>query len=100
MTYKYEKIEGQDKHYLVTADNNGKEIIFSVGVSADESEIDGLVKFHLSFINGNQEPVITYIQKRIAEYPPVSDQLDTLYHGGYEAWKTEIQAIKDKYPKE
>jgi hypothetical protein len=40
-----------------------------------------------------------YIAKRRAEYPPITEQLDTLYHGGYDAWKAEIQAIKDKYPK-
>lgn len=41
-----------------------------------------------------------YQRKRTAEYPAISDQLDTLYHGGYDAWKATIQAVKDKYPKE
>ena len=41
-----------------------------------------------------------YIEKRQAEYPPIGDQLDTLYHGGYDAWKATIKAVKDKYPKE
>lgn len=40
-----------------------------------------------------------YKAKRAAEYPSFADQFDTLYHGGYDAWKTQIQAIKDKYPK-
>ena len=40
-----------------------------------------------------------YIAKRAAEYPSITDQLDTLYHGGYDAWKAQIQAIKNKYPK-
>ena len=40
-----------------------------------------------------------YQRKRAAEYPPITEQLDTLYHGGYDAWKAEIQAIKQKYPK-
>jgi hypothetical protein len=38
-------------------------------------------------------------QKRANEYPSIQDQLDILYHGGYDAWKAVIQAIKDKYPK-
>lgn len=41
-----------------------------------------------------------YKYKRAAEYPSIVDQLDTLYHGGYDAWKATIQAVKDKYPKE
>lgn len=41
----------------------------------------------------------TYSEKRISEYPNIKDQLDTLYHGGYDAWKASIKAVKDKYPK-
>ena len=40
-----------------------------------------------------------YKSKRAAEYPSIPDQLDLLYHGGMDAWKTAIQAVKDKYPK-
>ena len=40
-----------------------------------------------------------YIEKRKAEYPSIVDQLDTLYHGGYDAWRATIQAVKNKYPK-
>ena len=36
---------------------------------------------------------------RQTEYPSISDQLDTLYHGGIDAWKAEIKTVKDKYPK-
>lgn len=41
-----------------------------------------------------------YQRKRAAEYPSFADQFDLLYHGGYDAWKAAIQAVKDKYPKE
>jgi hypothetical protein len=40
-----------------------------------------------------------YQRKRAAEYPSFADQFDTLYHGGYDAWKAQIDAIKLKYPK-
>lgn len=40
-----------------------------------------------------------YQRQRAAEYPSIADQLDTLYHGGYDAWKAQVQAVKDKYPK-
>jgi hypothetical protein len=40
-----------------------------------------------------------YQRLRSAEYPSFADQFDLLYHGGYDAWKAQIQAVKDKYPK-
>ena len=40
-----------------------------------------------------------YKTNRAAEYPSIADQLDTLYHGGYDAWKAQVKAVKDKYPK-
>jgi hypothetical protein len=42
---------------------------------------------------------LEYQRLRKEEYPSFADQFDTLYHGGYDAWRAEIQAIKDKYPK-
>ena len=43
--------------------------------------------------------VTTYTDARKAEYPPLEDQLDKIYHNGIDAWKADIKAIKDKYPK-
>ena len=43
--------------------------------------------------------VTTYTEARSAEYPPIVDQLDKIYHNGIDAWKADIKAIKDKYPK-
>ena len=43
--------------------------------------------------------VTTYTEARAAEYPPIEDQLDKIYHNGIDAWKADIKAIKDKYPK-
>tara|TARA_Y100000401_G_C8291175_1_gene208810 strand:+ start:589 stop:951 length:363 start_codon:yes stop_codon:yes gene_type:complete len=40
-----------------------------------------------------------YINQRQQNYPSITDQLDTMYHKGFDAWKAEIKAIKDKYPK-
>ena len=41
-----------------------------------------------------------YQRDRAAEYPAVVDQLDDIFHNGIDGWKTTIQAVKDKYPKE
>jgi len=40
-----------------------------------------------------------YAMFRKNEYPSISEQLDILYHNGFDAWKSEIKKIKDKYPK-
>ena len=40
-----------------------------------------------------------YQRNRKREYPLIEDQLDILFHKGYDAWKETIQAVKDKYPK-
>ena len=47
------------------------------------------------------QPVeLTYAQKRAAEYPPMTDQLDYIYHHGVDAWKQDMVApVKAKYPK-
>ena len=42
----------------------------------------------------------TYSELRAAAYPSFADQFDTIFHGGLDAWKAEIQYIKNKYPKE
>ena len=40
-----------------------------------------------------------YKNKRMLEYPPIEDQLDLMYHSGFDAWKAKIKETKDKYPK-
>ena len=47
-----------------------------------------------------QEEVNVYQEKRKLEYPSWEDQLDKIYHSGIDAWKADIKAIKDKYPKQ
>ena len=40
-----------------------------------------------------------YHRDRADAYPSWQDQLDNIYHNGIDAWKADIQAIKDKFPK-
>lgn len=42
-----------------------------------------------------------YARRRAAEYPPIGDQLDALFHAGLfpPEMAAQLQAIKDKYPK-
>ena len=40
-----------------------------------------------------------YKAQRAAAYPSFADQLDTLYHQGYDGWKATIEAVKTEFPK-
>ena len=40
-----------------------------------------------------------YQRDRASEYPSIQDQLDVLYHQGYDGWKASIDEVKNKYPK-
>ena len=63
-------------------------------VSLDQSKIDSA----RTTLN-TEYAALEYSRNRAAEYPPIEDQLDDIYHNGVAAWKTTIKAIKDKYPK-
>ena len=59
---------------------------------------DNIVEYDMAavqaYIDAN-----AYKELRAAEYPPITEQLDKIFHDGIEEWKKEIQAVKDKYPK-
>jgi len=40
-----------------------------------------------------------YQRQRATAYPSIADQLDTIYHEGIDAWKAQIAAVKQEYPK-
>ena len=40
-----------------------------------------------------------YQRQRASAYPSIADQLDTIYHGGIDAWKATITAVKQEFPK-
>ncbi len=45
------------------------------------------------------QPIEECQQNRAKAYPSFADQFDLLYHGGYDAWKAAIDAVKAQYPK-
>ena len=47
-----------------------------------------------------QDELNLYQKSRKLDYPPIEDQLDKIYHSGIDAWKVDIKAVKDKYPKQ
>jgi hypothetical protein len=40
-----------------------------------------------------------YQRDRASAYPSIEDQLDTLYHQGYDGWKAMVDEVKNQYPK-
>ena len=40
-----------------------------------------------------------YKYDRAQAYPSMADQLDLIYHSGIDAWKAQIAAVKQEYPK-
>ena len=56
------------------------------------------VEIDLELVNAWVDPEAYKAQRAVA-YPSIQDQLDTLYHGGYEAWKATITAVKEEFPK-
>jgi hypothetical protein len=65
-----------------------------VAYDADGNEVQYDKAAVQAYIDAN-----TYKDKRAAEYPSFADQFDTIFHEGIDAWKAQIQAVKDKYPK-
>lgn len=56
-------------------------------VEYDQAEID-------AYLAAN-----AYKAQRAAAYPSFADQFDLLYHGGLDAWKEAIDAVKTEFPK-
>lgn len=59
----------------------------------EEELNDEILRLQLAYDNRE------YQRLRANEYPSIVDQLDTLYHQGYDGWKELIEDIKLKYPK-
>ena len=57
------------------------------------------VEIDLVAVNAWVDPE-AYKQLRAAAYPSFADQFDTIFHEGIDAWKAQIQAVKDRFPKE
>lgn len=53
----------------------------------------------LGIVEGPDITTKSYAELRKEEYPPLEEQLDKIYHSTLTAWKADIKAIKDKYPK-
>ena len=73
--------------------------VVTVDDTAGAFDKDGnQVEIDMALVDAWQDPE-AYKYQRAAEYPSFADQFDTIFHEGLDAWKAQIQAVKDKYPK-
>ena len=98
MTFKYKLYKSDEKNYIIQMGR------MSIPVDPDNMEykkfVDDIYENGIGIVEGaNYVGVTTYTEARAAEYPPIVDQLDKIYHDGIDAWKADIKIIKDKYPK-
>ena len=97
MTFKY-KLYKSGNNYSIRMDN------MSIPVDSMNRHyqqfVDDIYINGIGIVEGaDYVGVTTYTEARAAEYPPIVDQLDKIYHEGIDAWKADIKVIKDKYPK-
>ena len=97
MTFKY-KLYKSGNNYSIRMDN------MSIPVDSMNRHyqqfVDDIYINGIGIVEGaDYVGVTTYTEARAAEYPPIVDQLDKIYHEGIDAWKADIKSIKDKYPK-
>jgi rhodanese-related sulfurtransferase len=84
-----------NKHDAIFATNSSVVTIRGdVAYDANENVVQYNETAVQAYMNAN-----AYKDKRANAYPSIADQLDLMYHGGYDAWKAAIQSVKEEFPK-
>ena len=100
MTIKYKIQTSQDGTDTIIKLDGGWSIPRASGNRHYQEFVEEIYTNGLGIVEGaDYVGVTTYTEARKAEYPPIEDQLDKIYHSGIDAWKADIKVIKDKYPK-
>ena len=102
MKYKILSSDGQDSAINQLSDSG--QLIKSIPISPENWDyrqfVEDVQTHGLGIVEGaDYVGVVSYTDARREEYPPLEEQLDKIYHSGVNAWKADIKAIKDKYPK-
>ena len=94
----YDELSDQ---YSILRNSDNTQFLKDSGDNIDYQQFIADVKEQgYSIVEGPTVGITTdYKKARSAEYPPMEDQLDKIYHSGVNAWKADIKVIKDKYPK-
>lgn len=74
---------------------SGDETIYIGGVPLTDEQLAQVTEK----ASQNELEYVSLQYQRDREYPTIEDQLDDLYHNGYDGWKDTITAIKIKHPK-
>lgn len=88
----YYKAPNNSLHFLDSADHEHLLPSGSVQITNEEA----------AAIRAANAPVLTYAQKRAAEYPPIADYIDGVVKGDaaqVDAYVAACLAVKAKYPK-
>ena len=81
----------------------GTNTAFYESIGMEEMDVEQCGNGHW-YVEGfaPEQPEPSYTEKRLAEYPPLSEQLDMIYWDKVNAtnlWQEKITEIKNKYPK-
>ena len=99
------------KKYAKIINEETKECEVGLGSNTEFYESIGMVEMNVEqaytgdwYLEGfaPEKPAETYVEKRLAAYPPISEQLDMIYWdrvNGTNLWQEKITEIKNKYPK-
>ena len=97
MKYKLVKFNGS---YSIQRISDNTSFIPNSKNAVYQQFVDDIYEQGTGIVEGaNIRTQVSYVGARVAEYPPIEDQLDKIYHSGINAWKADIKKIKDKYPK-
>lgn len=94
MSFRHEAIRAIYPQTNLIDDGHGAFDADGIRVQIDETLVAAKIAELQAQYDANE-----YQRQRAAAYPSWQDQLDKIYHEGIDAWKAEIQAIKDQYPK-
>ena len=99
MTIKYKLVKFNDSYVIQRISDNTSFLPNSKN-AVYQQFVDDIYEQGIGIVEGaNIQTQVSYVGARVAEYPPIEDQLDKIYHSGINAWKADIKKIKDKYPK-
>ena len=89
--------------YKITSDNNIRKGNTFIPINSENSSyqqfIQDVLEQGYDIVEGPDVVQPSYSELREADYPPIEDQLDKIYHSGVNAWKAQIKAIKERHPK-
>jgi hypothetical protein len=76
-----------------------KQNAINSGINESDIKVKWVNEQEYIELKETQKEPLNYAELRKLSYPSIPNQLDTIFHSGLDEWKTEIQAIKNQYPK-